>query len=124
MLGKPDATTTLIVYEDIQCPFCREFTEGALPSIVDEYVRTGRVNVEWRGLGFIGPDSEKALRIALAAGKQNKQLQQIQAEAEQSSVQGTPTFFVRNGVSQPYQVTVASLTPGAFRPILNDALGG
>jgi protein-disulfide isomerase len=72
-LGKPTAKVTMRVYEDLQCPFCRKFNDdGALPAIVDEYVKAGLVRLDWRGLAFIGPDSTKALQIALAAGKQNK----------------------------------------------------
>jgi protein-disulfide isomerase len=72
-LGKPTAKVTMRVYEDLQCPYCRKFTDdGALPAIVNEYVKAGLVRLDWRGLAFIGPDSTKALQIALAAGKQNK----------------------------------------------------
>jgi protein-disulfide isomerase len=174
-LGKSGTTTKLILFEDLQCPYCRQFTEDALPAIIDEYVKTGRVKVDWRGLDFIGPDSEKALKIALAAGKQNKlweviglfyskqgqegsgwvtdqliddvlasvpgldaaqvkkdaksaaiakQAAAMTAEAQQRSVQGTPTFFIQNGLNAPYQISVTSLTPEAFRPVLNDALKG
>jgi protein-disulfide isomerase len=35
-------------------------------------VRTGRIKVDFRGLAFLGPDSLKALKIAIAAGLQNK----------------------------------------------------
>jgi protein-disulfide isomerase len=66
------AKVTLLLYEDLQCPFCREFTEGALPTLIDEYVRSGKVKIDWRGMDFLGDDSKKALKIALAAGKQNK----------------------------------------------------
>ncbi len=71
-LGKKSATVTMTLFEDLQCPYCRHFTEDALPAIVNEYVKTGRVKLDWRGLHFLGPDSETALKIALAAGKQNK----------------------------------------------------
>ena len=37
-----------------------------------DYVRPGRVRIVFRGLAFIGPDSELALRSALAAGRQNR----------------------------------------------------
>jgi protein-disulfide isomerase len=72
-LGNPKATTKMLVYEDLQCPYCKKFTDdGALPAIIDEYVKPGRLKLDWRGLAFLGPDSTKALQIALAAGKQNK----------------------------------------------------
>jgi protein-disulfide isomerase len=72
-LGNPKAATKMLVYEDLQCPYCKKFTDdGALPAIIDEYVKPGRLKLDWRGLAFLGPDSTKALQIALAAGKQNK----------------------------------------------------
>jgi protein-disulfide isomerase len=39
---------------------------------VRDYVRAGKLRIEFRGLAFIGPDSDKALRAALAAGRQNR----------------------------------------------------
>ncbi len=72
VLGSPDARVTLIEYADPQCPACRRYTEELFPSFVDEYVRPGRVNTEFRGYPFIGPDSVKAYRFLLAAGLQSK----------------------------------------------------
>jgi protein-disulfide isomerase len=72
VLGNPKAKVELSQYEDLQCPICRDYMETAFPAVVAEYVKTGKVKVDFRGLRFIGADSDKALRIALAAGKQNK----------------------------------------------------
>ena len=35
-------------------------------------MKPGKIKVRYAGLAFIGPDSEKALKYVLAAGKQNK----------------------------------------------------
>ncbi|MGH3132279.1 MAG: DsbA family protein [Gaiellaceae bacterium] len=72
VLGSPAANVTLIEYGDLQCPACRAYTEAVFPSVVTEYVRPGKVTTEFRGLSFIGPDSERALRFALAAGLQDR----------------------------------------------------
>ena len=72
ILGSPDAEVTLIEYADPQCPACRVFTEEFFPTLVDEYVRPGKVAAEFRGFPFIGDDSVKAYRFLLAAGKQDK----------------------------------------------------
>jgi protein-disulfide isomerase len=71
-LGAPDATVTLVEWADPQCPACRLYTEEFFPTVVDEYVRPGRVNTEFRGFPFIGDDSVKAYRFLLAAGEQDK----------------------------------------------------
>jgi len=72
ILGSPDADVTLIEYADLQCPACRSYTEAYLPAVVERYVRPGRVKTEFRGIAFIGPDSETALRYVLAAGLQDR----------------------------------------------------
>lgn len=72
MLGDPEATVTLIEYADLQCPVCRRYSEDAFPTLVEEYVRTGKVKMEFRGLAFLGPDSVKALRHVVAAGFQDR----------------------------------------------------
>jgi protein-disulfide isomerase len=71
-LGDPDAPRTLAVYADIQCPYCRQWDEGELPAIVQEHVRSGDVRLEFRGLAFIGPESDLGLRAVLAAGMQDR----------------------------------------------------
>jgi protein-disulfide isomerase len=71
-LGSTDANVTLVEWADPQCPACRLYTEDFLPTVVDEYVRPGRINTEFRGFPFIGDDSVKAYRFLLAAGAQDK----------------------------------------------------
>jgi protein-disulfide isomerase len=72
VLGSPDANVTLVEWADMQCPACRTYTEEFFPTVVDEFVRQGSVNTEFRGFPFIGDDSVKAYRFLLAAGEQNK----------------------------------------------------
>jgi hypothetical protein len=72
VLGDPDAPVTLVEYADLQCPFCRDFALGALPTLVDRYVRDGKVKLELRLLRFLGPDSETAANAAMAAAEQDR----------------------------------------------------
>jgi protein-disulfide isomerase len=72
VLGSPSAKVALIEYADPQCPACRLYTESMFPTAVDEYVRPGKINTEFRGFPFIGGDSVKAYRFLLAAGEQGK----------------------------------------------------
>jgi protein-disulfide isomerase len=71
-LGRKDAPVTLVEFADPQCPFCGEWSRSAFPEIVRDYVRPGKVRMVFRGLEFIGADSEQALRFAYAAGLQGK----------------------------------------------------
>lgn len=72
VLGDPDAPVTLVEYADLQCPYCAEWARSTLPVLIDEYIRTGQVRIVFRGLAFIGPDSEQALRVVLGASRQNR----------------------------------------------------
>jgi protein-disulfide isomerase len=72
-LGNPRAPLTVVEYADLQCPYCAEWARQKLPDFVARYVRTGRVRLVFRGLAFLGADSELALRMVVAAGAQNKQ---------------------------------------------------
>ena len=71
-LGAPDAPSTLTVYEDPQCPYCRDWALGTMPSIVADYVRPGRLKLVYRGIKIIGPNSRAGLRAIYAAGRQDK----------------------------------------------------
>jgi len=72
VLGRPDAPVTLVEFADLQCPFCAEWSRNTFPELVRDYVRSGKVRIVFRGLAFIGVDSQEALRFGLAAGEQGK----------------------------------------------------
>jgi protein-disulfide isomerase len=74
-LGKPDAPVGLVEFADLQCPFCSDYSREVMPTVVERYVRTGKVKVALRLLAFIGPDSEDGARMAAAAGLQGKMFQ-------------------------------------------------
>ncbi len=71
-LGSPHAPVTLVEFADPQCPYCGDWERVALPTIVEKYVRAGKVRIVYNGMTFVGPESVTALRTALAAGQQNR----------------------------------------------------
>ncbi len=71
-LGKANAKVTMVEFADPQCPYCRQFALDALPAIVKEYVRTGKVKLVYFGIEIIGPNSEQGLRAMYAAALQGK----------------------------------------------------
>ena len=71
-LGSPKAPVTLVEYADLQCPYCGEYARNVLPTLIRDYVRPGKVRLVFRGLAFVGADSESALRAVVASGLQNK----------------------------------------------------
>ncbi|MGA2163393.1 MAG: thioredoxin domain-containing protein [Solirubrobacteraceae bacterium] len=74
VLGNPNAPVTLQYFGDLECPICREFTLGALPKVIQKYVRTGKVKIEYNSLET-ATDEQETFRTqqvaAYAAGKQN-----------------------------------------------------
>jgi protein-disulfide isomerase len=71
-LGDPKAPVRFVEFADLQCPFCREYSLNTLPVLVQDYVRQGKVRMEFRDLAFIGDDSLKAGRWAAGAARQGK----------------------------------------------------
>ncbi len=69
-LGDPNAPVTLVEFADPQCPFCAQYTNDVFPSLVDRYVKTGKVRMELRLLSFIGPDSQTLAADAYSAADQ------------------------------------------------------
>jgi protein-disulfide isomerase len=72
VLGDPKAPITVTEYLDLQCPICAEASKQSLPSLIDNYVRTGKVKLQARTLSFIGPDSVRAAKVAAGAEQQGK----------------------------------------------------
>src|SRR5262245_35991275 len=85
VIGAQTATVTLIQFEDLGCTHCREYMADAFPTIVNDYVHTGQVKVDFRGLGVVTRASEPALRFALAASRQNKLWQVVELLYENQS---------------------------------------
>jgi protein-disulfide isomerase len=71
-LGDPAAPVSLLVFEDPQCPFCDEWSIETLPAVVEQFVRTGKVKLVYRGIEIIGPQSVVGLRAIAGAAEQNK----------------------------------------------------
>lgn len=74
-LGDPDAPLTLIEFADLQCPFCAQYSTQVLPSLVEDYVRTGRVSYELRIRAFLGRDSVRASGAAAYAAERDRLFQ-------------------------------------------------
>jgi protein-disulfide isomerase len=109
VLGQPTAPVILKWFGDLECPFCKEFTLGALPSIIRKWVRGGQLKIEYHSMETATREPkvfETQQVAALAAGMQNKMWNFIE------------TFYHEQGeedsgyVTETYLHGIASQIPG------------
>lgn len=87
-LGSVDAPATLQMFEDFQCPFCLRLTATWEPLLI-EYVKNGKLRLEFRHLPILGEESVFAAVAAVCAAQQegfweyHSKLFLVQAEAGQ-----------------------------------------
>jgi protein-disulfide isomerase len=115
-LGKPSAPVSLIIYEDPQCPFCRNWNVETLPTVLDQFVRTGKIKLVYRGVVIIGPDSVRGLRAVYAAEKQNKLWNLADALYEHQGVENSG--WITNRV-----IVAAATEVGADGPAIVAGMG-
>jgi len=68
--GNPKGDVTLVMFTDYSCGFCRAST----PDIDRLLAEDPKLRVVWREIPVLGPQSEVAAHIALAAAKQGRYL--------------------------------------------------
>jgi predicted DsbA family dithiol-disulfide isomerase len=68
LVGSEGARRRLVVFEDLQCPYCREFEEVA-GDLLRREVAAGAVAVEYRIRAFLGPESVRAANALAAAAE-------------------------------------------------------
>jgi protein-disulfide isomerase len=78
-VGDRSLDVTITEYEDLQCPICAEYSRTELDPLLRQVVQPGKAKLVIRQWQIIGPDSKQATRGALAAAKQNRYLQFVQA---------------------------------------------
>lgn len=69
-VGRPDAPVNLIEYGDLQCPYCKAYSEAEIPAVIEGAVAAGKAKITFRNMLIIGPDSLPAGAAAIAAGEQ------------------------------------------------------
>jgi protein-disulfide isomerase len=108
-LGNPTAPVTLQYYADLECPVCRTFTLGALNPLIENYVRPGKLRIEFHSFETATRDPEvfKTQQVAaLAAGKQQRAWYYIELFYHQQGEENT------GYVTESYLQGIARQVPG------------
>ena len=70
ILGNPSAPITIVEFGDYQCPQCFNWFHNTKPAIVRDYIETGKANLVFVDLAFLGKDSPKAAQASYCAEDQ------------------------------------------------------
>ena len=70
ILGDPSAPITIVEFGDYQCERCYEWFHETKPSIVQDYIDTGKANLVFVDLAFLGKDSIPASMATYCAEDQ------------------------------------------------------
>jgi len=125
-LGSPKAPLTMVEFADLQCPFCQQFTLNVLPTLVNDYVRSGKMQVVFRNLAFIGPDSKTAAQMAAAAGQQNKLWSFVDvfySNQQQENTSYVTDSFLRSIAAAVPGLNVSQALSARFSPAVTAQLG-
>ncbi len=68
-MGNPDAPVKIVEYVSLTCDHCAAFARTGMPALVRDYVRAGRVNLEYRNFVLNVVDATAAL-LARCGGPQ------------------------------------------------------
>ncbi len=70
-LGDPDAPIVMIEWGDFLCGFCARYARETAPELIERYVDTGVLRIEWRDLPLQGDDAWTAALAGRAAADQD-----------------------------------------------------
>ncbi len=70
ILGDPSAPITIVEFGDYQCEQCYAWFHNTKPAIVRDYIDTGKANLVFVDLAFLGRDSPKAAQASYCAEDQ------------------------------------------------------
>ena len=75
--GNPNALVKVEVWEDFQCPACRQYSESIEPQLIQNYAANGKILYEFRHFPFIDDragtgESDQAANASMCANEQGK----------------------------------------------------
>jgi len=121
-LGDPNAPAKIEVFEDFQCPACRQFTLNVEPRIISELVETGKASYTFRHYPFldlnsVGKESHQAANASMCANEQGKFWEYHEVLFANWNGENIGTFNDRRLVDF---ANALDLDMGAFRACFNE----
>lgn len=115
VLGDPHAPVKLVEWIDLQCDVCKEFESTELPTLIQKYVRPGKLRIEMKPWNIIDAnhpgthDSLRGQKATIAAAAQDKAFQFAQVLYENQGREGTG--WLDSAMISRIGVSVAGLNP-------------
>jgi protein-disulfide isomerase len=125
VLGKPKAPVELAEYGDLQCPICKEYSEEFVPTLIENYVKQGKLKISFNNYTIISEESIPAGAAAIAAGEQGRGWNYIEIwyrnQGEERSGYVTDEFMesIAKGASVP---NVAKWNKGREKPATTETV--
>ncbi|XRQ09122.1 DsbA family protein [Actinomadura welshii] len=89
-IGDVDAPVVMTEWIDLRCPFCAVVSRDTMPTLIEKYVDTGKVRIEFYDVAYFGEKSEDAAVAARAAGNQDKYVEFVTAVYAAAPERGHP----------------------------------
>ncbi len=70
ILGDPSAPVTIVEFGDYQCHQCYNWFHNTKPAIESQYIQTGKANLVFVDMAFLGNDSPRAAQASYCAEDQ------------------------------------------------------
>lgn len=118
VMGNPNAPVRVVEYASFTCPACANFSEEGTPQLVNKYVKTGQVSLEFRHL-VRDPADLAASLIARCGGPAPFFKLSDQLFASQEEWLGS----LQNSMTPADQQALQSMPPGQVAQTIADRAG-
>ena len=78
-VGDVNAPVVMTEWVDLQCPYCALFANDTLPTLIEQYVDTGQLLIEFSDVAYFGEGSVEGAVAARAAAEQGMYFDFIKA---------------------------------------------
>lgn len=116
-MGNPDAPVKLVEYGSMTCSHCAAFSAEGVPSLVANYVKTGRVSYEMRN--YVRDTADMAISLVARCGGPTPFFQLT----EQIFATQADWFKKLNAMSKPDQERLSTMAPEQRSEILAKQAG-